>query len=151
MSCSRRCSRSWREGERRGGTIRAILHSVAVYQCVTESEAGHGPPALPVLIRLQDSQNGHYMAKPSRNNRPQRPAAAPTPFEESRDELFQHIMQCGVVGSEPQDQKAWFDETMVYLKQRFPELSETELGQLRTLGERFSQPPKAHQQQTTAA
>ena len=91
------------------------------------------------------------MAKPSRNNRPQRPAATPTPFEESRDELFQHIMQCGVVGSQAEDQKSWFDETMNYLKERYPELSSDELTQLRTLGERFAQPPKARQQQTTAA
>jgi len=88
------------------------------------------------------------MAKP-RQNRPQRPAT-PTPFEESRDELFQHIMQCGVVGSGPDDQKSWFDETMQYLRDRYPELSDAELTQLRTLGERFAQPPKARQQTTAA-
>ena len=93
------------------------------------------------------------MAKPSRNNnnRPNRPAAAPTPFEEARDELFQHIMQCGVVGAEAEDQTVWFNETMSYLEQRYPELGESERTQLRTLGERFAQPPKARQQQTSAA
>lgn len=93
------------------------------------------------------------MAKQVRNNNRQgRPAAAaPTPFEEARDELFQHIMQCGVVGAETQDQTAWFDETMGYLTARYPELNETEHQQLRTLGERFAQPPKARQQQTSAA
>lgn len=93
------------------------------------------------------------MAKPVRNNtRPSRPAAAaPTPFEEARDEMFQHIMQCGVVGAEIQDQSAWFDETMGYLIARYPELTETEHTQLRTLGERFAQPPKARQEQTSAA
>jgi hypothetical protein len=93
------------------------------------------------------------MAKQVRtNNRQSRPAAAaPTPFEEARDELFQHIMQCGVVGAEAEDQSAWFDETMGYLTARYPELSETEHQQLRTLGERFAQPPKARQQQTSAA
>jgi len=91
------------------------------------------------------------MAKPNRNNRPNRPPAAPTPFEEARDELFQHIMQCGVVGAEPEDQSVWFNETMSYLEQRYPELGESERTQLRTLGERFAQPPKARQQQTSAA
>jgi hypothetical protein len=93
------------------------------------------------------------MAKQVRNNtRQSRPAAAaPTPFEEARDEMFQHIMQCGVVGAEAEDQTAWFDETMGYLTARYPELSETEHQQLRTLGERFAQPPKARQQQTSAA
>lgn len=91
------------------------------------------------------------MAKPNRNNRPNnRPAAAPTPFEEARDELFQHIMQCGVVGAEPEDQTVWFNETMSYLEQRYPELGESERTQLRTLGERFAQPPKARQQTSAA-
>lgn len=89
------------------------------------------------------------MAKQIRNNRPSRPAA-PTPFEEARDEMFQHIMQCGVVGSEREDQTTWFDETMRYLEERYHELSETELKQLRTLGERFAQPPKARQHTSAA-
>ena len=90
------------------------------------------------------------MAKQTSKNRQTRPAATPTPFEEARDEMFQHIMQCGVVGSEPDDQRSWFDETARYLEERYPELSETEIKQLRTLGERFAQPPKP-KQQTSAA
>ena len=92
------------------------------------------------------------MAKQVRNNtRPSRPAAAaPTPFEEARDELFQHIMQCGVVGAEVEDQTAWFDETMGYLTARYTELNDKEHQQLRTLCESFAQPPKARQQQTSA-
>lgn len=72
------------------------------------------------------------------------------PFEEARDEMFQHIMQCGVVGSEREDQTSWFDETMRYLEERYHELSEAELKQLRTLGERFAQPPKARQHTSAA-
>jgi hypothetical protein len=40
---------------------------------------------------------------------------------------------------------------MGYLIARYPELTEAEHTQLRTLGERFAQPPKARQQQTSAA
>ena len=90
------------------------------------------------------------MAKPTSKNRQTRPAATPTPFEEARDEMFQHIMQCGVVGADPQHQESWFSETTRYLEERYPELSETEIKQLRTLGERFAQPPKP-KQQTSAA
>ena len=90
------------------------------------------------------------MAKSTNRNRQTRPAAAPTPFEEARDEMFQHIMQCGVVGAEPGDQTSWFDETTRYLQERYPELSDTEIKQLRTLGERFAQPPKARQQTSAA-
>jgi hypothetical protein len=71
-----------------------------------------------------------------------RPSAVPTPFEEARDELFQHIMSCGVIGSDPEHQKEWFDDTMAYMKDRFSELGGAQLQELRTLGERFAQPPK---------
>ena len=81
------------------------------------------------------------MAK--RQVRRPRESAAPTPFEEARDEMFQHIMQCGVIGCEPDDQAQWFDDTMRYLADRFTELTQKELGQIRVLGERFVQPPKA--------
>ena len=71
-----------------------------------------------------------------------RETAAPTPFEQARDELFQHIMRCGVVGSEPEHQAEWFGETMTYMVDRYPELNEEQIGELRKLGERFAQPPK---------
>ena len=64
------------------------------------------------------------------------------PFEVARDELFQHIMRCGVTGSEPADQKEWFDNTMEYLGDRYHELSVAELGELRILGERFAAPAR---------
>jgi hypothetical protein len=66
----------------------------------------------------------------------------PSAFEEARDELFQHIMRCGVVGADHEDQVAWFNETMPYFTERYHELGEDQIKQLRTLGERFSQPPK---------
>ena len=84
------------------------------------------------------------MAKPkSRKN--SFPPAGPTPFEEARDELFQHIMTCGVVGADAEHQLEWFAETMKYFQERYPELSEKQVQELRTLGERFAQPPKARQ------
>lgn len=80
------------------------------------------------------------MAK-QRNRR--REPAVPTPFEQARDELFQHIMRCGVIEAVPQYQEEWFNDTMPYLQDRYPELSDAELTDLRTLGIRFCQPPKA--------
>jgi hypothetical protein len=70
------------------------------------------------------------------------PVRAATPFEEARDELFQQIMRCGVVGSAPEDQKEWFDNTMAYLAERYHELEPSEIDELKVLGERFAQPPK---------
>jgi hypothetical protein len=71
------------------------------------------------------------------------PVRAASPFEEARDELFQHIMRCGVVGSAPEDQKEWFGNTIEYLAERYHELTPSEVGELRVLGERFAQPLKA--------
>ena len=59
--------------------------------------------------------------------------------------MFQHIMRCGVIGSAPQHQTEWFDETIAYLEDRYHELSRAQIAELRTLGERFCQPPKATQ------
>jgi len=69
-------------------------------------------------------------------------ATAPSPFDQARDELFQHIMRCGVVGSEAEHMKEWFDETLKYMGDRYHELGKKELGDLRTLGERFAAPTK---------
>ena len=80
-----------------------------------------------------------------------RESAQPTAFEEARDELFQHIMSCGVIGSDPIHQHEWFDATMAYMTDRFPELAATQLQELRTLGERFAQPPKRQPATTSAA
>lgn len=70
------------------------------------------------------------------------PVRSATPFEEARDELFQQIMRCGVVGAAPDDQKDWFDNTMEYLTERYHELAPGQMDELRVLGERFAQPPK---------
>ena len=70
-------------------------------------------------------------------------SAEPTAFDQARDELFQHIMTCGVVGADEAHQKEWFDDTMKYFEERYPELGELHLPELRKQGERFAQPPKA--------
>jgi hypothetical protein len=80
------------------------------------------------------------MAK--QKNRRQSAPVGPTPFEESRDELFQHIIRCGVIGAEADHVEEWFNETMRYLQERYPELTGEQLGELRVLGTRFAQPPK---------
>jgi hypothetical protein len=69
-------------------------------------------------------------------------AAVATPFEEARDEMFQHIMKCGVIGATPEDQQDWFSGTMTYLAERYHELTPRQIAELRVLGERFSQPAK---------
>lgn len=49
-------------------------------------------------------------------------------------------MRCGVIGSAPEHQKEWFDETMKFLADRYHELSKNQVAELRVLGERFAAP-----------
>lgn len=61
-------------------------------------------------------------------------------FAQARDELFSHVLRCGVIDALPEHQKDWFDDTMLYLADRYDTLSDEELARLRLLGERFCQP-----------
>jgi len=53
----------------------------------------------------------------------QRTPAPPASFDQARDELFSHILRCGVIEAEPEHQKDWFDDTMQYLTERYPDLA----------------------------
>ncbi|HJU64127.1 MAG TPA: hypothetical protein VJ596_00560 [Gemmatimonadaceae bacterium] len=79
----------------------------------------------------------------TRNRNRRKEVAAPSPFEEARDEMFQHVIRCGVLQAAPDHQIEWFDDTMAYLADRYPELSEGQIAELRTLGLRFCEPPKS--------
>jgi hypothetical protein len=78
------------------------------------------------------------MSRQKNRGRPM--AAAPSPFDQARDELFQHVIRCGVIGSAPEHQAEWFDETMKYFAERYHELNERQVKDLRVLGERFAAP-----------
>jgi len=70
-----------------------------------------------------------------------KPKAAPSRlFDQARDELFSHILRCGVLEAAQGDQKEWFDDTMEYLGERYEGLTARELSDLRQLGERYCQP-----------
>lgn len=71
-------------------------------------------------------------------------ANGPSWFDQARDELFSHILRCGVIEAEPEHQKAWFDDTMQYLAERYLDLSDEELQRVRQLGERYCQPVVRH-------
>ena len=64
----------------------------------------------------------------------------PTTLDQARDELFSHILRCGVLEAAPEHQKEWMDDTMQYLGDRYPDLKPEQLGQVRVLSERFCQP-----------
>jgi hypothetical protein len=69
-----------------------------------------------------------------------RSPTGPSQFDQARDELFSHILRCGVIEADAEQQKAWMDDTMQYIGERYTELTEEELTQVRVLGDRFCQP-----------
>lgn len=75
----------------------------------------------------------------------------PSTFEQGRDELFSHILRCGVLEAEEQHRKDWFDDTMQYIAERYENLTAAELQELRTLGERYCRPVVARPEQVAAA
>lgn len=65
-------------------------------------------------------------------------------FASARDELFSHINRCGVLNATADDQDHWMGETIEYLRERFPDLSDGDLSELRSVGVRFCQPAVSH-------
>ena len=62
----------------------------------------------------------------------------------ARDELFSHINRCGVLQAEGDDQQHWMEETIDYLAERYPDLSDQDLQDLFSVGIRFCQPAIPH-------
>jgi len=62
----------------------------------------------------------------------------------ARDELFSHINRCGVLQAEADDQRHWMDETIDYLAERYPDLTDADLQDLYSVGIRFCQPAIPH-------
>ena len=50
-------------------------------------------------------------------------------FDQARDELFSHILRCGVLEAEPEHQQDWLNDTMQYLADRYIDLSDEDLEQ----------------------
>jgi hypothetical protein len=80
----------------------------------------------------------------SKKKAPRTSSNMPTVLDQARDELFSHILRCGVLEAAPEHQKEWMDDTMQYIADRYPNMGKDELGQVRTLGERFCRPVVKH-------
>ncbi len=68
----------------------------------------------------------------------------PTSMEMARDELFSHIRRCGVLDAEKDERTEWMKDTVGYLGERYPDLSEAELGELAEIGHRYCRPAIPH-------
>jgi hypothetical protein len=77
------------------------------------------------------------MASRKPGNRTETP---PSLFDQARDELFSHIIRCGVLEAAVDHQKEWFGDTMDYLSDRYDTLSDIDLDRVRRLGEQYCRP-----------
>lgn len=90
------------------------------------------------------------MVGKKRERRPRSEQRSHSPYERARDELFHAIRHCGVLSADEDEQTAWMEDTVAYLKERHSELSQQELDQLKHTGLRFCQPVIPHGAQHTA-
>lgn len=65
-------------------------------------------------------------------------------MDRARDELFSHINRCGVLEASEDDQRHWMDETIEYLAERYPDLSDGNLRDLYSVGMNFCKPAIAY-------
>jgi hypothetical protein len=86
----------------------------------------------------------------AKRKQPRRAHHPPRTFDQARDELYSHILRCGVLEAAPEHQREWFDDTMEYLAERYPDLTQAELAELRKLGERYCQPVISRQSPVSA-
>jgi hypothetical protein len=83
------------------------------------------------------------LARRTREKRYEAPREQST-LDRARDELFSAIRKCGVIDASPDEQAEWMAETVAFMKQRHPGLTDTELKQLEATGLRFCQPVIPH-------
>lgn len=64
--------------------------------------------------------------------------------DQARDELFSHIQRCGVLGTAENEQESWLKDTMEYMADRYPDLTDLELASVELMGRRYLSPPIPH-------
>jgi hypothetical protein len=73
-----------------------------------------------------------------------------TNFDSARDELFAHIHRCNVLGATAEMRQEWMEDTVGFIAERYPQLSEEQLNELQAIGTRFCQPVIPHGKEHTA-
>lgn len=90
------------------------------------------------------------MVDKKRERRPRSEQRQISAFDRARDELFHAIRHCGVLSADQEEQSAWMEDTVAFLKERHTELTPKDLDQLKHTGLRFCQPVIPHGAQHTA-
>ncbi|HEX6371688.1 MAG TPA: hypothetical protein VF006_22395 [Longimicrobium sp.] len=84
-------------------------------------------------------------------NRDRNKSSRPTAMDEARNELFGHIHRCGVMQATREQQEEWMKDTIQFLGERHPGLTERELKELATIGMRFCSPVIANTDAASAS
>jgi hypothetical protein len=71
-------------------------------------------------------------------------------FDRARDEMMSHVIRCDVLDAEMEQRTEWLAETMEYMAERYPMLSDLELTKLEMIGKQFIKPPIPHGKGNTA-
>ena len=61
-----------------------------------------------------------------------------------------HVIRCEVLDARRADRLEWLDDTMDYMADRYPQLSDLELAQLELIGRQFLKPVIPHGQGNNA-
>ncbi|HEU0301607.1 MAG TPA: hypothetical protein VFR37_19285 [Longimicrobium sp.] len=84
-------------------------------------------------------------------NRERNRSSRPTAMDEARNELFGHIHRCGVMQATREQQEEWMKDTIEFLAERYPALTDRELKELGTIGMRFCSPVIANADAASAS
>ena len=55
-----------------------------------------------------------------------------------------HVVRCEVLSARMEDRNQWLDETMEYMRDRYPSLNDMQLASLEMIGRQFIKPPIPH-------
>ena len=76
----------------------------------------------------------------TRKKKTSAPSRGPSEIEQARNDLFGHIHRCGVLRADEEQQLEWMKDTIEYLAECYPSLTEGELEDLKNIGLRFCRP-----------
>lgn len=67
-----------------------------------------------------------------------------TALDRARDELMSHVVRCEVLDAEHDDRREWLSDTMDYMAERYPQLTDLHITQLEMIGRQFIKPAIPH-------
>lgn len=67
-----------------------------------------------------------------------------TELDRARDELMSHCVRCEVLEADIEHRMEWLEDTMGFMQERYPNLSDLQFAQLEMMGRQFLRPAIPH-------